>query len=139
MSTVVLVHGAWHGGWCWQRLAPLLRAAGHDVHHPTLTGLGDRAHLRPLRALDHYRAGESARCAAAPESDRTVRTVLRDWLGTMVTGDDGPPGCFVINTATELGTDDPEAARRVQAAFDGTAAALVGCRRRRQASPCGAQ
>lgn len=41
----VLVHGAWHGGWCWQRVAPLLRAAGHEVHTPTLTGLGERAHL----------------------------------------------------------------------------------------------
>jgi pimeloyl-ACP methyl ester carboxylesterase len=41
----VLVHGAWHGGWCWQRVTPLLRAAGHAVHTPTLTGLGERAHL----------------------------------------------------------------------------------------------
>ena len=43
--TFVLVHGAWHGGWCWQRMTPLLRAAGHDVHTPSLTGLGERAHL----------------------------------------------------------------------------------------------
>jgi pimeloyl-ACP methyl ester carboxylesterase len=41
----VLVHGAWHGGWCWQRVTPLLRVAGREVHTPTLTGLGDRAHL----------------------------------------------------------------------------------------------
>jgi pimeloyl-ACP methyl ester carboxylesterase len=41
----VLVHGAWHGGWAWQRVAPLLRTAGHDVHTPTLTGVSDRAHL----------------------------------------------------------------------------------------------
>jgi pimeloyl-ACP methyl ester carboxylesterase len=39
----VLVHGAWHGGWCWERVLPLLRAAGHDVHAPTLTGLGEHA------------------------------------------------------------------------------------------------
>lgn len=45
MTTFVLVHGGWHGGWCWRRLVPLLRAAGHEVHAPTLTGLGDRAHL----------------------------------------------------------------------------------------------
>lgn len=43
--TYVLVHGAWHGGWCWARVAPLLVAAGHRVVAPTLTGLGDRAHL----------------------------------------------------------------------------------------------
>ena len=45
MTTFVLVHGAWHGGWCWQRVASLLRRAGHDVVTPTLTGLGERAHL----------------------------------------------------------------------------------------------
>src|ERR1700745_1867550 len=41
----VLVHGAWHGGWCWAKVARLLRDAGHDVYTPTLTGLGERAHL----------------------------------------------------------------------------------------------
>jgi pimeloyl-ACP methyl ester carboxylesterase len=41
----VLVHGAWHGGWCWRWLAPLLREQGHRVFTPTLTGLGERAHL----------------------------------------------------------------------------------------------
>jgi pimeloyl-ACP methyl ester carboxylesterase len=46
MNTFVLVHGAWHGGWCWRHLVPLLRARGHEVHHPTLTGLGERSHLR---------------------------------------------------------------------------------------------
>jgi pimeloyl-ACP methyl ester carboxylesterase len=43
--TIVLVHGAWHGGWCYRRVADLLRAAGHRVHTPTLTGLGERSHL----------------------------------------------------------------------------------------------
>jgi len=44
-STFVLVHGGWHGGWCWSRAAPLLRAAGHAVWTPTLNGLADRAGL----------------------------------------------------------------------------------------------
>jgi pimeloyl-ACP methyl ester carboxylesterase len=44
-QTFVLVHGAWHGGWCWRRVAEVLRAAGHVVFTPTLTGLGERAHL----------------------------------------------------------------------------------------------
>jgi pimeloyl-ACP methyl ester carboxylesterase len=44
-STFVLVHGAWHGGWCWNRLVPFLQAAGHSTLTTTLTGLGDRAHL----------------------------------------------------------------------------------------------
>jgi pimeloyl-ACP methyl ester carboxylesterase len=45
MGTFVLVHGSWHGGWCWSRLVPMLRAEGHDVHAPSLSGLGDRVHL----------------------------------------------------------------------------------------------
>ncbi|MDH6280771.1 alpha/beta fold hydrolase [Prescottella agglutinans] len=45
MSAVVLVSGAWHGGWCWRRVSPILQAAGHEVFTPTLTGLSDRAHL----------------------------------------------------------------------------------------------
>jgi pimeloyl-ACP methyl ester carboxylesterase len=43
--TFVLVHGAWHGGWCWQRVADRLRSGGHKVFTPTLTGLGERSHL----------------------------------------------------------------------------------------------
>lgn len=45
MANFVLVHGAWAGGWCWQRVLPLLRAHGHCAHAVTLTGLGERAHL----------------------------------------------------------------------------------------------
>jgi pimeloyl-ACP methyl ester carboxylesterase len=45
VSTFVLVHGAWHGGWCWQLVVPRLVAAGHRVTTPTLTGLGERRHL----------------------------------------------------------------------------------------------
>ena len=41
----VLVHGAWHGGWCWRRVGERLIAAGHRVVAPTLTGLGERRHL----------------------------------------------------------------------------------------------
>src|SRR4051812_4933591 len=44
-KTFVLVHGAWHGGWCWRRVGDRLRALGHDVRTPTLTGVGERAHL----------------------------------------------------------------------------------------------
>jgi pimeloyl-ACP methyl ester carboxylesterase len=45
MTTYLLVHGAWHGGWCWKRVANILRADGHEVFTPTLTGLGEREHL----------------------------------------------------------------------------------------------
>jgi len=44
-KTFVLVHGAWHGGWCWRRVADRLEAQGHKVFTPTLTGLGERSHL----------------------------------------------------------------------------------------------
>jgi pimeloyl-ACP methyl ester carboxylesterase len=45
MGTFVLVHGAWHGGWCYRDTANALRAAGHTVFTPTHTGVGERAHV----------------------------------------------------------------------------------------------
>jgi pimeloyl-ACP methyl ester carboxylesterase len=45
MATFVLVHGAWHGGWCWKRVRQALQAQGHNVFTPTLTGVADRSHL----------------------------------------------------------------------------------------------
>jgi len=45
MAIFVLVHGGGHGGWCYQPVARLLQKAGHIVYAPSLTGLGDRAHL----------------------------------------------------------------------------------------------
>jgi hypothetical protein len=45
VATYVLVHGGGHGGWCYQRVARILRAEGHEVYTPTLTGLGERSHL----------------------------------------------------------------------------------------------
>ena len=43
MSSFVLVHGAWQGSWCWDRLTPLLVGSGSVVSTPTLTGCGGRA------------------------------------------------------------------------------------------------
>ncbi len=45
MRTYVLVHGGGHGGWCYQRVARIMRSRGHEVYTPTMTGLGERAHL----------------------------------------------------------------------------------------------
>lgn len=45
MADIVLVHGAWHGGWSWNPVARRLRASGHEVHAPTLTGVCERIHL----------------------------------------------------------------------------------------------
>ena len=44
-KTFVLIHGFWHGAWCWKYLAPLLTAPGHRVHALSYTGMGERAHL----------------------------------------------------------------------------------------------
>ena len=46
MSAYVLVHGAWHGGWCWRYVRPFLK--GHEIFAPSLTGLGERRHLARL-------------------------------------------------------------------------------------------
>ena len=55
MSTYVLVHGAWHGSWCWKRVRRILRERGHDVFTPTLTGVGERSHLlSPQVTLDTH-------------------------------------------------------------------------------------
>jgi pimeloyl-ACP methyl ester carboxylesterase len=48
-KTYVLVHGAFHGGWCWKDVAARLRSLGHTVYTPTLTGLGERSHLVSIR------------------------------------------------------------------------------------------
>ncbi|HVV13277.1 alpha/beta hydrolase [Amycolatopsis sp.] len=57
MTNYVLVHGAWHGGWAWERVAAKLRAQGHEVHAPTLAGLGDRTdELSPEIGLRQHAA-----------------------------------------------------------------------------------
>ncbi len=55
MATFVLVHGAFAGGWALSRVAAILRAQGHDVYTPTLSGLGERAHLvdHPINLSTH--------------------------------------------------------------------------------------
>ena len=55
MATFILVHGAYHGGWCWRDVVPVLRSQGHQVFHPSLTGMGDRSHLsNPETSLDTH-------------------------------------------------------------------------------------
>lgn len=63
MATFVLIHGAWEAGWVWRETAAHLRAAGHEVFAPSLTGLGERAHL------------------AAPDVD--LETHIADVLGVL--------------------------------------------------------
>ena len=85
MATYVLVHGGAHGGWCYQRVARILRAAGHDVYTPTMTGLGERSHLvGPDVDLDlHIRDI----CAVLQYEDlRDVILVGHSYGGMVITG-----------------------------------------------------
>jgi pimeloyl-ACP methyl ester carboxylesterase len=55
MAHYILVHGGWHGAWCWDKVVPLLQAAGHHVYTPTLAGLGEQAaRLTPEIGLDTH-------------------------------------------------------------------------------------
>lgn len=55
MANYVLVHGAWHGAWCWRHVVARLVSEGHRTHAVTLTGLGERAHLlSPLVTLETH-------------------------------------------------------------------------------------
>jgi pimeloyl-ACP methyl ester carboxylesterase len=85
MATYLLVHGGGHGGWCYQPVARRLRAAGHDVYTPTLTGLGERSHLlSPQIDLDlHIRDV----CAVLHYDDlRDVILVGHSYGGLVITG-----------------------------------------------------
>ncbi|WP_395110756.1 alpha/beta fold hydrolase [Actinomadura sp. SCN-SB] len=85
MTTFVLVHGAWHGGWCWRRVAGPLREAGHTVHTPSLTGLGERAHLiGPAVGLDTH-IEDIARLILV-EDLREVVLVGHSYAGQVITG-----------------------------------------------------
>jgi pimeloyl-ACP methyl ester carboxylesterase len=85
MATYVLVHGGGHGGWCYQRVARILQAAGHVVYSPTMTGLGERAHLlSPDVDLDMHITDVTAVLRA--EDLRDVILVGHSYGGMVITG-----------------------------------------------------
>jgi pimeloyl-ACP methyl ester carboxylesterase len=85
MATYVLVHGGGHGGWCYQRVARLLQAEGHVVYTPTMTGLGERAHL--LNAdVDLDRHVEDIAAVLEFEDLRDVILVGHSYGGMVITG-----------------------------------------------------
>jgi pimeloyl-ACP methyl ester carboxylesterase len=85
MATYVLVHGGGHGGWCYQRVARLLAAEGHTVYAPTLTGLGERAHLlSPTVDLDSHITDVVA--VLRYEDLRDVVLVGHSYGGMVITG-----------------------------------------------------
>ncbi|MES2415443.1 MAG: alpha/beta hydrolase [Pseudomonadota bacterium] len=84
-QTFVLVHGAFHGGWCWARVAQLLRADGHQVFTPTFTGLGERAHfMSPNVDLNTFVRD----IASVIESEELTNVVLvgHSYGGYVITG-----------------------------------------------------
>jgi len=85
MTSFVLVHGSWLGGWCWNRVAPLLRAAGHDVIAPTLTGLGERSHLGG-RTIDLSLHIRDVLSVLEYEELKEVTLVGHSYAGMVVTG-----------------------------------------------------
>jgi len=113
MKDFLLIHGAWHGGWCWRHVADGLRAQGHRVFTPTLTGLGERAHLMTAETgiethlsdilavieceelTDVVLVGHSY--GARPTALATANPAIRQWVSL-----DGVPvrsGCTLVQGA----------------------------------------
>ncbi|MGH8724055.1 MAG: alpha/beta fold hydrolase, partial [Burkholderiales bacterium] len=83
MTTFVLIHGAWHGGWCWRFVRPLLK--GHEVFAPSLTGLGERKHLvRADIGLDTHI--EDVAALLEMEDLKDVVLVGHSYGGMVITG-----------------------------------------------------
>jgi pimeloyl-ACP methyl ester carboxylesterase len=98
--TYILVHGAWHGGWCWRHLVPLLQAAGHTVLAPDLPGHG-RDHT-PLAEVTF--ASYVERIASLVQRARTPVILVGHSLGGMTISQvaEACPGdiaCLVYLTA----------------------------------------
>lgn len=96
MAGFVLIHGSWHGGWCFDEVAALLSAAGHTVVAPTLPGMGgDEAQLRAA-TLQSWGDFAAAQCRALKEQLGDAPVVLAGHSR----------GGIVISTAAEA---DPAA------------------------------
>lgn len=85
MSTYILVHGSWSGGWQWEDVATRLTAQGHRVLAPTLTGLGDRHHLADETTSLHTHVAEIADLVHREDS-RDVVLVGHSYGGMVITG-----------------------------------------------------
>ena len=83
--TIVLVHGAWGGAWVWRRVLAPLRAAGHAVHAVTLTGDGERAHLRNPQITLRTHVDDVVGLIDAEELDNVV-LVGHSYGGMVITG-----------------------------------------------------
>lgn len=82
MSTFILVHGAWHGAWCWEKIIPLLQQQGHMVYAPDLPGHGnDKTPLINI-SLQSY---VTRICQLIDEIDEPVMLVGHSLAGIVIT------------------------------------------------------
>ena len=77
MANFVLVHGAWHGGWCYRDTAAVLRAAGHAVFTPTHTGVGERFHQSAENITLETHIRDVAAASRAEELNDVVLSATR--------------------------------------------------------------
>jgi pimeloyl-ACP methyl ester carboxylesterase len=85
MANFVLVHGAWHGGWCYRETADALRAAGHTVFTPTHTGVGERAHQKAENITLETHIRDVCGCIEAEELSGVV-LCGHSYGGMVITG-----------------------------------------------------
>ena len=84
-KTFVLVHGAWHGGWCYRRTTAALRKMGHEVFTPTHTGVGERAHHADENITLETHIRDVAGCIEAEELSDIV-FIGHSYGGMVITG-----------------------------------------------------
>lgn len=85
MADFVLVHGAWHGAWCWKRVLPGLWSAGHRAFAVTLSGVGERAHIAPQAVTLATHVDDVAGVIEAEEMSGAV-LVGHSYGGMVITG-----------------------------------------------------
>jgi pimeloyl-ACP methyl ester carboxylesterase len=134
MSDFVLVHGAWHGAWCWKRVLPALWRAGHRAFAVSLTGVGERAHLLSPRITLQTHINDVVAVIEAEELNEAV-LVGHSYAGMVITGvadqltETSPLGRLVYLDAmvpepgecwSSSHTEETRAARRAVIAKDGT-------------------
>ena len=85
MSDFVLVHGAWHGAWCWKKVLPALWAAGHRAFAVTLTGVGERVHIDPRQVTLQTHILDVASVIEAEELNGAI-LVGHSYGGVVITG-----------------------------------------------------
>ena len=85
MTTFVLVHGGWHGGWCWQPVVERLQARGHRVFAPSLTGMAERRHLIDAVTGPDTHVADITNLLAFEDLEGVV-LVGHSYGGTIITG-----------------------------------------------------